>query len=274
MPKIEQAGVAPQSAFTGLWPVESRYEIVERKVRGKTIPVVVPSDLSKPQLIEPDLFPRIASEFSEIESDNQLLAFNRKFGLLGFARLFPHAVKYGGEPVSWSRGHARRVATAFEVFQLIRRGPLQTRKELPGVLRSIGWDLMGMIERGKLEVSFTQDQDTTVITPGSLSYTEWPSDPLRVAWRVLAHLINDQIRGLRVEVSEGELRPVFVFDALIQVIYWRLVGELEELNLRRCKVCKIFFRAKRVDARHCSSKCRMRHSRENKKIGKNLRRTR
>lgn len=285
MPKIKQAGAPPESTFTGLWPVESRYEIVKQKVGGKTVPVVAPSDLSKPRLVQPDSFPRIAWEFSKVENGEQLLAFAHKFGLLGFARLFPRAVKYGGDPVEWSLRHARQVAVAFEVFHLIRRGPSQVRKELPGALRSIGLDFMGSTtEVEKLERLFTPTgktilvkdelKDLYVVTPRTLFYADWPGDPLRVAWRVLAYLINDQIRGLMVEVSEDKLRPVFAFDALLQVIYWQLAGELEGLNLRLCKVCNSFFSAKRIDARHCSDRCRMKDSRSNRNIGRKPRRKR
>jgi hypothetical protein len=256
--------------FAGLWPVESGYEIVERKIDRRTIRVVLPCDFTKPRLIDPDSFPGIASELGAVESETQLVAFTHKYGLLGYARLFPREPKYGGDPVKWSLRYARRVATAFQIVQLIERGPRQVVKELLTVLRSIGWDLMGMIEDGKLlEISFTQTGDTTVVedskkkpaktgflTLGSLSYAEWSSDPLRVAWRVLTYLINDQIRGLKVEVSETKLRPVFAFNALLEVIYWQLASELNGLHNRQCEVCKHFFRpAKRSDARRCSQKC-------------------
>jgi len=268
MSKIEQPPARTESStFTGLWPVEHRYAIVVKKVARREIVVICPSDLKKPRFIEPDSFPRIAWEFAEVRSPTQLLTFAHKFGLLGFARLFPLAPKYDGDPVEWSLGHARRVAVAFEIVSLIKRGASQVQKELPGVLRSIGFDLTGN------ETNVEQFQKR-LFKPNSLFDAGWPGDPLHVAWRVLSHLINDQIRGLKVEVSEEKFRPVFAVDALLQVVYWQLAGELEGLSLRLCIVCKIFFRAKRIDARHCSDKCRMRDSRDNKKIGKKLRRKR
>lgn len=264
--------------FTGAWPVEARYEVVRRKIANRAVRVIRPCDYTHPRYVEPDAAPGIASEFSDVETEEQLLAFTHKYGSLGYARLFPREPKYGGDPVEWSLRHARRVTAAFEIIDRIKRGPAQVRAELPKLLRRIGWDLMGMIEGGKLEVSFTQTGDmiviedgkkkpakTGVFTPGSLSYADWPGDPLRVAWRALAHLINDQIRGLRVEVSEEKLAPVLAFDALLQVIYFQLAGELNSLSVRRCVVCRNFFRAKRTDARHCSAKCLMRASRSRAK---------
>lgn len=270
---ITKRGAAP--TFTGSWPVEYRYKIVRHKIDDREIPVIRPCDYRKPRFIEPDAVPGIAYEFGEVETREQLLAFTHKFGLLGHDRLFK--TKCGGDPVDWSLRHARRVSVAFEIIDHIKRGPAQVRAEIPGLLREIGWDLMGSTtEDEKLKRLFTPTGKTIlvrddygkakseklhVITPGTLFYADWPGDPLLVAWRVLAHLINDQIRGLRVEVSETKLGPVFAFDALLQVIYLRMAGELNNLSVRRCIVCRNFFRAKRVDARHCSAKCLMQASR-------------
>ncbi len=144
------------------------------------------------------------------------------------------------DPVKWALDHARRVAAAFEIVELISRGAVQVRKELPGVLRPVG--------------SF-----------GVLYDADWPRDPIRVAWHALSHLINDQIRRLWVEVSEQSMTPALRYTALLQVIYWRLAGELDGLNLKQCVVCRQFFRAKREDAQHCSARCRMKISRARSK---------
>jgi len=74
------------------------------------------------------------------------------------------------------------------------------------------------------------------------------------------------------EVSEQELRPAFAFDALLQAVYWLLTSELEGLGVRRCVICEKFFRARRIDAEHCSDACRMKASRDRKKETKLKRR--
>ena len=260
------------SIFTGRWPVESGYELA--KVRGVEVICFVPG--SSFRLIDPGMFPKIAWEFSGVRDKEELLAFNRKFGLLGHDRLVPSAKRCGGDPVAWSLGHARRVAGAFEIVSLIKCGSAVVTKELPNVLRTIGGGIRYDAEwPNNRKVSELEHKKWLAEFPGGKIPYWWPAspepDPIRVAWRILAHLITDQISGLRVEISEETLRARVSFVAPLQAVYWSIANELEGLSVRRCIVCKTFFAAKRIDAEHCSDACRMKASRDRKKDKKRRR---
>jgi hypothetical protein len=71
----------------------------------------------------PTLEPQLVEHFAAVGDEESLLAFASRYGLLGYRQLHPAREtgeeKHRGEPVAWSLAHARTVAGALGVLQLI-----------------------------------------------------------------------------------------------------------------------------------------------------------
>jgi hypothetical protein len=265
----------------GLWPVADTYE----RVRVGEREMVRAKPTAEYRNIEPSNEKGLVFQFAGVRNGNTLIEFCQRFGLLGYNRLVPtekrcvmpfklpyidekglakiNHIELACEPVKWAVGHADRVNAMLALLDLMKKGAAAVRAELPNLLSSIDFELVPLEKLASVSGrrgAWRADAD-------------WPHDPVRVAWSVIRDLINPVLDGLHVELIEGYSAPVLTFDALLQVIYLKLIGQLEDLYLLRCQYGHLFL-STRDDAKTCSAKCRVKRLREKRSRAARRRRNR
>lgn len=248
-----------QFEIVGAWPVDSAYEIV---MYGRR-PAIRPKSSTNWKLIDPGKEKELVTRFQRVRDEKTLVDFCRRFGLLGYNHMVPREQRWLTEvraptgrkevldvtvfePIEWALRHAKNVFVIAAIVGLIKQGPKILTKELQDLLRSNRIDLKSLSEfRG-----FSAQGRV-------LAYADWPDNPQGVAWQVIRDLINPVLGGLRLGLVAHSTIPVLRFDALLQVIYLKLIGELENRHLLSCANGGHLFFSKRADSQTCSDKCRV-----------------
>jgi hypothetical protein len=226
----------------------------------------------------PTLEPQLVEHFAAVGDEESLLAFASRYGLLGYRQLHPAREtgeeKHRGEPVAWSLAHARTVAGALGVLQLIdavRKGQVRVDDNSR---KAVAYAFANEFHRAGIEGPHNDPQ------PGSVSFSylspenaifgvddglrsiawiyDWDRDPIGGAYSLLAWLVNPGIKDVHYELASSasdsrasgkpqqqtELGIGLTFDALLSVIYLRLAERVMSGEFRHCKECGRVFPAK------------------------------
>jgi hypothetical protein len=190
-----------------------------------------------------DSLPSALAKLSESPAD--LLNFVRTYGLLGFTDE-KNGKPLPGEPCDWIRAHARTVSAILELGELIREGDSYALQEtLPGISGPFA-------------------KRSEIYHPGPIATVNWPGNPLAAARELVHKLINPNLAGIRRELrlrGDGTSRSVFAFDAMIDVVYWRLADSVAGDMIRRCEDCRRPFISRDKRNKYCPAAPGVRRSR-------------
>lgn len=153
-------------------------------------------------------------------------SFADRFGLLGYNFLVPPEYRCkGGDPLDWFLAQARTVCVLTALAGLVRvaRASTAERMELAKFLaREISngpYALGGRVVTTMLRAKH--------------------SNPVSAASGILRWLINENLGDTRRRIqSLGQhFRTIFVFRALVEVVYWQLADQLDKSSIHRCREC-------------------------------------
>jgi hypothetical protein len=240
----------PEGTLLGLWWRKPPYEIrraTYAPYRGPGVRPVpeeaqvlacAPSD--KPgEWTEPTVEPGLLNALLDVGQGRlKPVAFADRFGLLGYNELVPDENRCkGGEPLDWFRAQA---LTALTVVELIDH--LEEAKESAGGRRHLANYLKEELTNGPYTLG---GKVAEVMIQGS--------SPIITANSILRCLLNANLgdAGRRLQMRNGELRTIFTFHALVQVIYWQLADQIGKSSIRRCAECGRVFTSSNVRSRFC-----------------------
>lgn len=251
--------------FRRVWYVDREYEIKNGVLR----PVDPdPNNSGFRRVYAPAVEPGLLEELAVVSDESTLLKFAKRFGLLGFSHIVPPDKRVGGDPVDWALARAREVNVVLELQSLLEdvqetERDTTLRKELPELMREAQVPLLSFSVDEVCDLTAEEKEKfigASFGKPGWIWTAAWPNSPVRAAWECLANLINPLVRRIRFEVRPADEvegpNLALRFDALIDVIGWRLATQLGRLKPYLCKQCGRFGFAKRSSKQTCSSECR------------------
>ncbi len=242
------------AGFAGLWYVFEGYAVrdgvlvSEGKIARLSAPAVessLPGELAKLSVL------KLRSE----KFTDALVAFAARYGDLGYCHLAPFEKRCGGDPVYWVKAHARTVADALEVINLL--GDVESARR-PEERRRARKNLRSCLElrcfdprrpRPFAAVAIADQVRHKLFFTAALLH-----DPVSAAHQYLRSLINPNIREVAFQLYEapqGKSQFFFHFRAMIEVVYWHLANALEGGKVRRCAECRRPFIATDRRQRFC-----------------------
>jgi hypothetical protein len=213
-------------------------------------------------MAQPELPHELAKARSGAEAD--LLAFVRRYGLLGYERAWSAEERAGvaallggdeekspgpGDPVSWFVAHARTVGLVLDLLGSLREGDAAVAQQVDRlVAKNDGAEVLRVVTAAR----------------GYLRPTSWdgpkPStrprdDAVALVQLALEPNLTGVIRtiGPRIDEEGGALQSWFRPRNLLDSIYWHLADSAEGGWVRRCAdpECGAFFVAKSDRVKYC-----------------------
>jgi hypothetical protein len=271
-------------------PVAATHRIEARTLNHHEVRVVL-ADWSSGK--DSDCWPvretRLTDDFARITGEPSLLAFNGRYGLLGYhvlhdAEMQRRQETWQGDPIAWALAHARVAAGILGIVDMIdrvRRDKLELNKRtIPNLLRvfSIEFGKMGLKAlfegRPRRFVGFEWSDPDSLVDPGRTPLrnrfsSRWGNDPIGTTYHVLSWVLNQYVRRIRPELASldyaarffgmkkaGPPRfgPELRWDALLQVIYWQLAESVGGA-FRQCPRCGRVFPMNAGKQEFCSLRC-------------------
>ncbi|MCL6566737.1 MAG: hypothetical protein K6U09_09990 [Acidobacteriia bacterium] len=260
------------------WPVAGSYHIETQTRQRQRIRVVVP-DWRAPgaDACWPVLEPRLVEDFGAVRDEASLLAFTKRYGLLGYEEARRSGEGLNGDPVGWALGHARIIEGGLGILGIISdvrsgRVKLDDHSSL-ALARAIEAQFKKMGLRGPVEEPMLPKLHVVKLPPEvlpdkddlafSIGFRDWECDPIGCAYTVLTTLINDQIKAINYKFqsfhrvtpeAEHKFGLELHWNALLHVVYWRFAERLGG-EFRQCGHCGRVFPMRTGRDRYCSPSC-------------------
>jgi hypothetical protein len=268
LPSVTEITGNLRAGFNQVWGVDRAYEFgrsKSAKYKGVEILRVVDGAGIR-RFYAPAIEPNLVEDFAQVDSREKLKAFVERFGLLGFQHIASRKPGPGGDPVDWARARAREVHVALEVQSLLEEmqetgQDTKLRRELLKLLRKAGYNTMFRLYPS-MDADLAQQwlRKQCQVPAGYQLPKPWEDDPARAAWLCLGDIINPLLRRIRFEIMPGDKVSLpnltLQFDALIDVIAFRLATQLRALKPYICERCGRLGFSRRTSKKTCSQKCR------------------
>jgi hypothetical protein len=268
LPSVTEITNNLRAGFNQTWVVDRAYEFGRSKSpKYKGVEILRAVDgAGIRRLYAPAIEPDLVEEFAQVDSRDKLKAFVERFGPLGFQHIAPQKPGPGGDPVEWALARAREVYVALEIQSLLEEmqetgQDTKLRRELPKLLRKAGYNTVFRL-CPPMDADRAQEwpRKQGPVADGFQLPKPWEDEPARVAWQCLGDIINPLLRRIRYKILPGDAADLpnltLQFDALIDVIAWRLATQLKRLKPYICESCGRLGFSRRTSKKTCSQKCR------------------
>jgi hypothetical protein len=224
--------------------------------------------------------PEIPGELAKVRSTSDAESFARRYGLLGFvdadrtppvgldealiafkepsvaADTWQHLVRERqelrrapGDPMDWFLAHAATVSVILELSHLLQTGGDAGLSRYLGQYRA---RRANGDEAIVLRVAIAGDFPPGLMEfPVNVGVDGRIENATTLGRRIVAELLNANMRRTRRYVDRETLRPYFGLQTLADCIYWLLANEVSGGRLRQCKSCSGIFTATDDRMRYC-----------------------
>jgi hypothetical protein len=216
-------------------------------------------------------------DLGAVHDEASLLAFTKRYGLLGYQKARRSGEILNGDPVHWALAHARIIEGGLGILGIISdvrsgRVRLDGRSSL-ALARAIEAQFKKMGLSGPVEVPLLPKVHLVKVPPevlpdennlaSGIGFRDWEHDPIGFAYLVLTKLINLQIKGINYQFdsfdhatpeTDRQFGLELCWDALVHVVYWKFAERLDG-EFRQCQHCGRVFPMRTGREKYCSMAC-------------------